>query len=101
VKGWDGGRAWISSSSLLLRYNLAGTLVRGGGDAAPDIEKILPAGTPAPQACDLLAWRLFQAPMNPALSEKTLHLLEKNGNSQAARRDIVHLLMSTPEFQLT
>ena len=101
VKGWDGGRAWISSSSLLLRYNLAGTLVRGGGDAAPDMEKILPAGTPPQRACDLLAWRLFQAPMNPALREKTLHLLEKNGNSQAARRDIVHLLMSTPEFQLT
>ncbi len=101
VKGWDGGRAWISSSSLLLRYNLAGTLVRGGGDAMPDMEKILPTGTQPPQACDLLAWRLFQAPMNPALREKTFHLLEKNGNSQAARRDIVHLLMSTPEFQLT
>jgi uncharacterized protein (DUF1800 family) len=101
VKGWDGGRAWISSSSLLLRYNLADTLVRGGGDAAPDMEKILPAGTKPPQACDLLAWRLFQAPLNPALREKTLHLLEKNGNSEAARRDIVHLLMSTPEFQLT
>jgi hypothetical protein len=65
------------------------------------MEKILPAGTPPQRACDLLAWRLFQAPMNPALREKTLHLLEKNGNSQAARRDIVHLLMSTPEFQLT
>ena len=101
VKGWDGGRAWISSSSLLLRYNLAGTLVRGGGDAAPDMEKILPAGTPPPQACDLLALRLFQAPMNTALREKTLHLLEKSGNSQVARRDIVHLVMSTPEFQLT
>jgi uncharacterized protein (DUF1800 family) len=101
VKGWDGGRAWISSSSLLLRYNLADTLVRGGGDAAPDMGKILPAGTKPPQACDLLAWRFFQAPLNPALREKTLHLLEKNGNSEAARRDIVHLLMSTPEFQLT
>lgn len=101
VKGWDGGRAWISSSSLLLRYNLGGALVRGGGDAAPDIEKILPVGIAPSQACDLLAWRLFQGPMSPTLREKTLHLLEKNGSSPAARRDIVHLLMSTPEFQLT
>ena len=75
--------------------------MRGGGDGAPDMEKILPAGTPPTQACDLLALRLFQAPMSPALREKTLHLLEKNGNSQVARRDIVHLVMSTPEFQLT
>jgi uncharacterized protein (DUF1800 family) len=101
VKGWDGGRAWISSSTLLLRYNLAGTLVRGGGDAAPDIEKICPSAATPQQACDLLAWRLFQGPMNPELREKTLHLLEKNGNAPAARRDIVHLLMSTPDFQLT
>jgi uncharacterized protein (DUF1800 family) len=101
VKGWDGGRAWISSSTLLLRYNLSGTLVRGGGDSAPDIEKILPPAATPQQACDLLAWRLFQGPMNPELRDKTFHHLEKNGNAPAARRDIVHLLMSTPDFQLT
>jgi hypothetical protein len=84
-----------------LRYNLAGTLVRGGSDAAPDIEKICPSAATPQQACDLLAWRLFQGPMNPELREKTLHLLEKDGNAPAARRDIVHLLMSTPDFQLT
>src|SRR5215475_6738584 len=27
VKGWDGGKAWISTSTLLARYNLAGLLV--------------------------------------------------------------------------
>jgi uncharacterized protein (DUF1800 family) len=101
VKGWDGGRAWISSSTLLLRYNLSGALVRGGGDSAPDIEKILPAAATPQQACDLLSWRLFQGPMNRELREKTFHHLEKNGNAPAARRDIVHLLMSTPDFQLT
>jgi hypothetical protein len=75
--------------------------VRGGVDAAPDIEKILPVGIAPSQACDLLAGRLFQGPRSPTLRDKTLHLLEKNGSSPAARRDIVHLLMSTPEFQLT
>ncbi len=28
VKGWDGGKAWISTSTLLTRYNLAGALLR-------------------------------------------------------------------------
>lgn len=100
VKGWDGGRAWISSSTLLLRYNLAGTLVRGG-PTPPDIEKILPSGTNPEKACELLSMRFFQSPMSPALRAKTVDFLKTNGNSPAVRRDLVHLLLSTPEFQLT
>ena len=29
VKGWDGGAAWITTSSLLTRYNLANAMVNG------------------------------------------------------------------------
>ena len=29
VKGWDGGAAWITTSSLLTRYNLANVMVNG------------------------------------------------------------------------
>ena len=29
VKGWDGGRAWISTSTLFARYNLPAYLVTG------------------------------------------------------------------------
>ena len=100
VKGWDGGRAWISSSTLLLRYNLAGALVRGGS-STPDIEKILPRGTPPDKACELLSARFFQAPMSPTLRTKTMDFLKANGESPSVRRDLVHLLLSTPEFQLT
>jgi len=31
VKGWDGGKAWISTSTLLFRYNFAGYLINGDG----------------------------------------------------------------------
>jgi uncharacterized protein (DUF1800 family) len=34
VKGWDGGKSWISTSTLLFRYNLAGALVSGNIGAA-------------------------------------------------------------------
>ena len=53
VKGWDGGRAWISASSLLYRYNLAAYLlsgkarILGGGGtkvAFIPLEKIAPPG---------------------------------------------------------
>lgn len=33
VKGWEGGRAWINSSTLLFRYNLAGYLANGKSSA--------------------------------------------------------------------
>src|SRR6266699_3470478 len=38
VKGWDGGRAWISTSTLLFRYNFANYLING--------DAMLPASVP-------------------------------------------------------
>jgi uncharacterized protein (DUF1800 family) len=29
VKGWDGGKAWISTSTLLFRYNFSNYLING------------------------------------------------------------------------
>ena len=101
VKGWDGGRAWINSSTLLVRYNAAGNLVRGVGSGKPDIDKLIPPGQSPEKTVEALAWRLFQSPMPPALRERTLAFLSENGSSPAARRDLLHLLMSTPEYQLT
>jgi uncharacterized protein (DUF1800 family) len=100
VKGWDGGRAWISSSTLLVRYNAAGHLVRGTEGARPDIDKLVPPGQSPEKTAEALAWRLFQSPMPPALRERTLAFLAENGSSAAARRDLLHLLMATPEYQL-
>lgn len=100
VKGWDGGRAWIGSSTLLVRYNAAGQLVRGAGGRRPDIDKLVPPGRPPGETAEALAWRLFQAPMPPALRDRTLEFLSENGDSPSARRDLLHLLMATPEYQL-
>jgi uncharacterized protein (DUF1800 family) len=102
VKGWDQGRAWISSSTLLLRYNLAGQLVRGDGPAqTPDLSRLLPDGTGEDAACDLLGERFFQSPLPPSLRGKTLAFLRENTSSARSRRDLIHLLMSTPDYQLT
>ncbi len=101
VKGWDGGRAWISSSTLLVRYNAAGHLVRGAGGERPDIDKLVPPAQSPEQTADSLAWRIFQAPMPPALRKRTLDFLSENGTSSSTRRDLLQLLMATPEYQLT
>ena len=35
VAGWDWGKAWINTNTLLTRYNLAGFLTKGAGETLP------------------------------------------------------------------
>lgn len=116
VKGWDTGRAWISSSTLLFRYNLAGYIVSGkppqlegfrknAGAVALDLEKIAPPDLRADpvRLCDSLAFRLLNGPLPAREREKLLAYLQAEGPmiSDAALRDFLHLVMSTPDYQLT
>ncbi len=112
VKGWDGGRAWISSATLLFRYNVAGTIVSGkagsmpgGRDALEDVsvplEKIFAGAGSPDELVERAAGRLFQAPVDKALRTQCLAYLSSRGDGEEARRDLLQLMMSTPEFQLT
>ena len=74
--------------------------VRGSGGSGPDIDRIAPPDMPPDRMADAVAWRLFQSPMPPPLRERTLAFLAEKGTSRASRRDLLHLLMATPEFQL-
>jgi len=113
VKGWDGGRAWISASSLLYRYNLATYLlsgkarVLGGGNtktAVIPLEKIAPpeSRSNAEQLLDHLAFRIFNFPIAPNDRANYLTYLEKYPTPYADTtvRDLMQLMMSTPEYQL-
>ncbi len=91
VAGWDWGQAWINTNTLLTRYNLAGFLTKGAGEAdksmsaervktpgmapgpkrmgrgwdGPDYEKIAPRPlreNPA-DLVDSLVFRFFQCPL--------------------------------------
>lgn len=92
VAGWDWGKAWINTNTLLTRYNLAGLLTKGAGDSpqgmadervktvgmgggaarraergwqGPDYEKIAPRPlreNPA-DLVDSLISRFFQGPL--------------------------------------
>jgi len=113
VKGWDGGRAWISSATLLLRYNIAGYIISGKAQGLPgfggntpsrstiSVEKVFSAEGSAEALCASVGWRLFQSPLPPDLERKFVAYLSTHGMGSAARRDLLHLMMSTPEFQLT
>lgn len=114
VKGWDGGRSWISASTLLYRYNLAAYLlsgkasVLGGGGtvvASVPLGRIAPGDlrTSPDRLLPPLIFRVFNGPA----PEK-----EKGafGSFLGVRsipydddtvRDLMQMMMSTPEYQLT
>lgn len=46
VAGWEGGRAWINTSTLLARYNIAGALTTGAADGLPGPERRNGAANP-------------------------------------------------------
>jgi uncharacterized protein (DUF1800 family) len=133
VKGWDGGKAWITTSTLLFRYNFANYLINGDAmlpanagrrppGAGPgfrqanasteeirrdpvDIGKLVPAdlrGKPR-ELVDLLSRHLFQSSAPQKEAETFVKYLEarKPDTSDETMRGLLHLMMSTPQFQLT
>jgi len=114
VKGWDGGRAWISASSLLYRYNLAAYLlsgkarILGGGNtktAVIPLEKIAPMSVrgSSDELLENLAFRVFNYPLSTKDRAIYLTYLEKHPMpySDDVVRDLMQLMMSTPDYQLT
>jgi uncharacterized protein (DUF1800 family) len=132
VKGWDGGKAWVSTSTLLFRYNFANYLINGdamrpatdpakqkGADLgfrrSPlladiprrdpiDVSKIIPAELREKPA-DLVAhltMRFFQAPLPENERDTFLQYLKARepDTSDGTMRGLLHLMMSTVQFQL-
>ena len=131
VKGWDGGKAWISTSTLLTRYNLAGALLGapprpGQSDIQPvgnmegpqmnaaalppvpggkvDLAKIAPPELRADPVALVraLGKRFFQGALTPKDEQAFQDFLKTTGPkvNDSALIGLVHLMMSTPRYQL-
>ncbi|HUC85257.1 MAG TPA: DUF1800 domain-containing protein [Candidatus Acidoferrales bacterium] len=131
VKGWDGGVTWITTNTLLTRYNDAQALVQGtlppltAGDFAGQgggngqkaiqaaqrlriggvsVDKIL---TPEERKNNRtliasLQNRLFQTDLKPDQQETLREFLDaKTKMSDADILTAIRLMMSTPEYQVT
>jgi len=126
VKGWDGGKAWITTSTLLARYNLSNYVIGNGGmtlqpvgnnakkarpmrdvpsRAVIDFEKIAPAALRKDTTALVksLSLRLFQTELIPYASQRFIDYLEprKADIDDQTVRELLHLMMSTPDYQLT
>jgi uncharacterized protein (DUF1800 family) len=108
VKGWDGGRTWINSSSLLGRANFVRQLLLAGetrfGDGGLEKAAERAGAGNAAQTVDWLLELLVAVPVPAAAREGLVQLIDgKQGPSDRGRRilEAIHVIGAMPEFQLS
>lgn len=102
VKGWDGGRAWISASTFLTRCNLASSLFlkKPGfrpGQLFPEEDR--PTSEALSRAVQA---RMLLAEPSAKEQRRLAAFVEGKGlpATDATISDLLHLTMSLPEYQL-
>jgi uncharacterized protein (DUF1800 family) len=102
VKGWDGGRTWLNSSTLLGRANLVRRLVDDSKDrfAGGGLAELVEKHANKPEAAvDWLAELLLAKPIGEE-ARRMLVDVAKQAKGDARYRNLVHALGTTAEFQL-
>ncbi|MFM2198387.1 MAG: hypothetical protein RLZZ505_1819 [Verrucomicrobiota bacterium] len=130
VAGWDWGKAWINTNTLLTRYNLAGSLTKGsvrdmagkgdkgkklnrisgkrkntGGGSGPDFAAIAPESgrNETDELVDDLMARFFCVPVPGKARDSFIAYADsKKGVSFTDKElgELCHLMLSTPYYQL-
>ena len=109
VSGWPGGAAWINSTTLLQRMNLAYTLTVGGSRRALDTRQLFQRpDQPGTKEATERFISLFLDGSMPREEQDVLwaYLAARNGGriptalDQRALRGLVYLLISSPDYQL-
>lgn len=104
VKGWDGGRTWINSSTLLGRSNLIRHILdsdksRFGQQPLTDYLRSQSIHS-VNQLIDWFEQTLFAVPIPSAARERITSLVPSNALSNEDSKLIIHALCTLPEFQL-
>lgn len=103
VKGWDGGRTWINSSTLLGRANLIRRLLDSGKTRFGKkslVEYLDENGVDDPVDAIEYFQRVLFAVTVPETAHQRIEDLGASGSPDDQMRDVVHLLCTLPEFQL-
>lgn len=104
VKGWDGGRAWVNSSTLLGRANLVRGLVddrksRFGDDGLEELAAKHGKESPA-AIVDWLVEILFAVPLPGAVRGSLIEIASRRGSRSRNIGEVIHAMSTLPEFQL-
>ena len=105
VKGWDGGRSWINSQTLLGRANLMRRLLYGENTrfGRGDIASYAASrGADSPEALiDWLHGLLFAVPIPAATRQQLVQLARRgDGDKNESIARVVHAMCTLPEFHL-
>lgn len=116
VKGWDGGRAWINTSTLLSRYNFGTALlsVYGEGYSFFDINVLVTrsGATTAEGIVDSFVTLLGPLPIGAASRQRLVDFMYARPDGTRGDfvldqatidtkvRGLIRLLLATPEYQL-
>ena len=104
VKGWDGDRAWINSHTLLVRGRFAAGLARNAGSlnaSVPwtQIHEKLSAGREL--TADRVIQLLHQGSLPPSVQGLLREAATEEGDGETALRELVFLVLTLPEYQLS
>jgi len=109
VKGWDGGKIWLNSSTLLGRHNLAWRLV--GGEDVRFSRRIDPHAfvrtskkDSADEQVDFLLNVLLQGDVDKVAREKLVNFLQDGSGEEREQesrlRELTHTILLMPSYQL-
>lgn len=97
VKGWDGGRLWISSTTWIQRNNFATTLLKSNQLGSVSFSS-LRVEDEVSYFVDLLLAR----DLDPeTIAELRQFVRNQPGDADARLRSLVQIVMQMPEYQLT
>ncbi len=104
VKGWDGGRAWINSSTLLGRANVIGRIIRdektrfAGGNLKEYFAR-LDADSASPIVDRLFELTLAVQPPQ-TVKDQLVEVINRPGDRSERIAEAIHALSTIPEFQV-
>jgi uncharacterized protein (DUF1800 family) len=104
VKGWDGGRAWINSATILGRANMAARLLgdskmRFGGGALDEYFSRLDARAPD-EIVDSAAQLLLAVPLSTERRERIVEVCGDNDDRARGIAEAIRTLAALPEYQV-
>jgi len=105
VKGWDGGRTWINTSTLLGRSNLVGEILgnektRFGGSNLATLGNQHGGSSPE----ELIEWLdglFFAARLDGPTRSRLVQLVKQSSGNESRRvGELIHTMSTLPQFHL-